>query len=583
MGTIIEEIIVDFTKGITDDPRRLDAGLAQCVSNFDIFTNKKRAIPYRSSEDGDSGSATSQKQAFDMGFWTPGPDWRLFGLGVVSGTGKAEVLMKTDYTNNGWSTPANNDSAAGATSFALFIFYKTVGKFFGAKSGTTIWSFTPDGATAFGDSEHSLSYTTIGQGIIHSKDDTLYIPYDNKIARNNAGVWTDVAISIPSYLTITSIDEYQDYIVIAAAPSSNTGKSVHYLWDRDASLTTLSESYDGGDGVTKVIGSIGGTIVSIGLAGNVGSRFRNRVIFRELTSGGFKKFLEFIAPPSTSLNVLSVKQKADDRIYFAMTITIDGIVREGIWSVGVSSTGAFAVAHERTPANDTSLGNGHTQGFFIVGDYMFISYVDNSGAYFLSKTDDQELYNVTAVYETTVRAAGDSDLRKKLIGVAAMLDPLPANGQISVYYKKDAETAWTRMFVFSGTGKISHGAVNLESDTNAFTVTVASPAVFTLSGHGLVVGQKIRFATTGALPTGLTAGAEYYVISAGFTSSTFQVSTTSGGSAVNTTGTQSGTHTINRTVNLTEGQEFKIRAESRGGAILTALKYKMEVLDKQTF
>ena len=44
-----------------------------------------------------------------------------------------------------------------------------------------------------------------------------------------------------------------------------------------------------------------------------------------------------------------------------------------------------------------------------------------------------------------------------------------------------------------------------------FTVTVANPAVFTSATHGLVVGNQVSFATTGALPTGLTAGTAYYV------------------------------------------------------------------------
>ena len=77
-----------------------------------------------------------------------------------------------------------------------------------------------------------------------------------------------------------------------------------------------------------------------------------------------------------------------------------------------------------------------------------------------------------------------------------------------------------------------------------FTVTIASPGVFTSTAHGLLLDDTVIFATTGALPTGLTAGTLYYVISAGLGADTFQVSTTRGGSAVNTSGSQSGTHTI---------------------------------------
>lgn len=77
-----------------------------------------------------------------------------------------------------------------------------------------------------------------------------------------------------------------------------------------------------------------------------------------------------------------------------------------------------------------------------------------------------------------------------------------------------------------------------------FTVTIASPAVFTKVAHTLVAGDIVHFTTTGALPTGLATNTDYYVIATGLTADAFQVSTTRGGSAVNTTGSQSGVHTF---------------------------------------
>lgn len=76
------------------------------------------------------------------------------------------------------------------------------------------------------------------------------------------------------------------------------------------------------------------------------------------------------------------------------------------------------------------------------------------------------------------------------------------------------------------------------------TITIASPAVVSYTAHGLAAGDAVVFATTSALPTGLTAGTTYYVISAGLTSNAFEVSATSGGSAVNTSGSQSGTQSV---------------------------------------
>lgn len=84
-------------------------------------------------------------------------------------------------------------------------------------------------------------------------------------------------------------------------------------------------------------------------------------------------------------------------------------------------------------------------------------------------------------------------------------------------------------------------AAAVADKTSTVTMTIASPGVVTWTGHTLQNGDEVVFTTTGALPTGLTAGTTYYVINQA--SNTFQVSATVGGSAINTSGTQSGTHT----------------------------------------
>lgn len=76
------------------------------------------------------------------------------------------------------------------------------------------------------------------------------------------------------------------------------------------------------------------------------------------------------------------------------------------------------------------------------------------------------------------------------------------------------------------------------------TVTIATPGVVTIANHGLSAGAGLRFTTTGALPTGITAGTIYYVIGTGLTANTFQFSASYGGAAVNTSGSQSGVHTV---------------------------------------
>lgn len=87
--------------------------------------------------------------------------------------------------------------------------------------------------------------------------------------------------------------------------------------------------------------------------------------------------------------------------------------------------------------------------------------------------------------------------------------------------------------------------------SSAATITVATPGVVTWTAHGLSVGAKVKFATTGALPTGLTAGTTYYVKTVP-DADTFTLSTTDGGSTIATSGTQSGTHTATTVPNASE-------------------------------
>lgn len=85
--------------------------------------------------------------------------------------------------------------------------------------------------------------------------------------------------------------------------------------------------------------------------------------------------------------------------------------------------------------------------------------------------------------------------------------------------------------------------------STTFTVTIAAPAVFSCTEHGLYEDDEIELETTGALPTGLTTSSatvreRYWVIRNGITANTFQLSTSFRGDALTTTGTQSGAHTF---------------------------------------
>lgn len=92
-------------------------------------------------------------------------------------------------------------------------------------------------------------------------------------------------------------------------------------------------------------------------------------------------------------------------------------------------------------------------------------------------------------------------------------------------------------------------AVALYDGTAApVTITIAAPGVISWTGHPFVAGGAVVFQTTGALPTGLTAGTKYYVSTVGLTANAFSVADTqahalAGTNTITTTGSQSGTQT----------------------------------------
>lgn len=112
----------------------------------------------------------------------------------------------------------------------------------------------------------------------------------------------------------------------------------------------------------------------------------------------------------------------------------------------------------------------------------------------------------------------------------ANVTPENAGGAIGSYQSRGLNTVVSNSI---------SGATAIPSAT--VTITIATPGVVTWTAHGLTDGTPVCFTTTQTLPTGITANFTYYVINS--TTNTFQISLSTGGAAINTTGSQLGTHT----------------------------------------
>ncbi|WP_299109789.1 hypothetical protein [uncultured Bradyrhizobium sp.] len=95
----------------------------------------------------------------------------------------------------------------------------------------------------------------------------------------------------------------------------------------------------------------------------------------------------------------------------------------------------------------------------------------------------------------------------------------------------------------AGTVRLTRGPKWVKTAT--VTMTIAIPGVVTWTAHGLYDGATVVFSTTGALPTGVTAGTTYFVRV--IDANTFNLCTTIAnqiaGTYITTSGSQSGVHT----------------------------------------
>lgn len=106
---------------------------------------------------------------------------------------------------------------------------------------------------------------------------------------------------------------------------------------------------------------------------------------------------------------------------------------------------------------------------------------------------------------------------------------VPASTTVAWWGLWDAVTSGTFLGMMPlGAGALLNAMVEVAADITANDIFSKA--------HGLVADNRVVF--WGSLPTGLTVGTIYWVISTGLATDSFRVSTTQGGSAVDITGTQ---------------------------------------------
>lgn len=186
----------------------------------------------------------------------------------------------------------------------------------------------------------------------------------------------------------------------------------------------------------------------------------------------------------------------------------------------------------------------------------------------LNDTGDRQFFSASvcdnaspAASDVAVSGSVDFAVQFAQMGVAEVV----AQGEVNVKSTAGSTaqvTAW-----------LEHGGNSIDVGTNGGTVfTAAVSDTCTSTAHGLSNGDVLLLTTSNTLPTGLSLATPYYVINK--TNDTFELSASSGGAAVDITGTGTGVHKWHNptaTVTLREhGSASNLFATSMTAADLSA-------------
>lgn len=499
---------------MTADKRDQTSGTVKMVKNFDLLTTPHSLTPHHSQITADSAPDTNRIKNFL--YYTPiGGNVALWGLGGADGSPFGTIYYKTDLTSTTWSQTANNTITHRLVN-NVFVEYHDF--FYGIQGGSApgkVWMYDPTGAVAMNQdaATGAISTTTsiadrVANGIVHSKDDVLYLACNNVIASNNNGAWTNAALTLPSKYYIATMCEYGNYLVIGCAPY-NGGKSVVYLWDRNSSLTTLSDSIDFGVGQLQIIEQVEGELIGISVRQDVFSNLSTRFVFRRYSGATAKVFRELVASSYTGLQLLYGQKFNANRLYFLAGIEIEGTVHNGIWGVGKNEKGNWVVWFDTLPNNDTAITTSGLAGFTKIGDYACISYCSSPNGqapspdanlygagygtgYSLTMTDSTSTaYTGSSIIETVINPdmpQVDIPLKKQLMAIEVTYDPLPSGGQVILKIKADG-VGWTTVYTETTAG------------------VTATEAVYDATGTAFTSAREYQFrieSTGGAVVTGLT-------------------------------------------------------------------------------
>jgi hypothetical protein len=491
MGKLIEIKINNFSGGVSDSPREENATKFQVSKHFDVFSDPTRLVPYRSLEQdtNDGSTADGMKQYVVKDFLYASASAKLYGLGQT-GAGLTKIVYKADATSGNWTLPASSEGN-GAVQNGCFVEYKDY--LWGFQGTTQVWKWgTLSGTPSITNSTTAVgTITSVAQGVI-AKDDNLYLPYNNKLVRVNAGgTVQDAVLTLPTNFKITSICNYGNYLAIGCAPiSTYNGVSKVFLWNLTSS--DVQEVIDWGEGELRILETIEGMLIGVTdrYINNATGAGKGSMIVQSYSGGSPQVEKEVFTQALSGKTIPLSKAIRNNRLFWAaklMTNSAGTEYVEGLWSFGrKNALYPFSLALD---VIDENIDTDGIQAFGTAANFFFITH-SNDGS--IDKTNDAATYAFTSEYTSQIFNFGDASIEKQLLGVSVTTAPLPASSTVTVSYRVDDETSYTTIGTMTTQGEVSRDIVNIESTGLDFSFFKEVQFKIESDGGAEITGIKIK-------------------------------------------------------------------------------------------
>lgn len=281
--------------------------------------------------------------------------------------------------------------------------------------------------------------------------------------------------------------------------------------------------------------------------------------------------------------------------------------RPGNWVITWDGTGTISVSPFNSGGSITTVsGSLSSSGGIGAGRYVF-STTATDFVFGITAVGSPNITNVQFFHanDETALLAGQifgpqflATMRQGNFGVIRFLDWSLANGsnlttwatrkpigyvfyggyelRNSLYAGTTTSAGFNFAATFGSGGPVDKQTIHVNFNDNAVSVSAASPGVVSWTAHGLNVGQAIMFRlphSGGSLPSPLDQNTTYYVAST--TTNSFTISSTNGGTNINTTGSAS----VSATAFVTQVPQTVITLSNTNPAVVTWANHGLSVGD----